>query len=141
MSETTFTDEQQQEHRAAFIRECRQKAWGVACHADFISTGLDKVMMEYEKLHGQHELHTEKIKEYETALDSHTKDNRDKRKALRERCTELAKTMEQLGANAQQGQQALQGLYQNVETNLALAAHAEGWEWKEALPANDRAAI
>jgi len=132
---STFTDKQQKAHRAAFIEECRQKAWSAACHADWISKGLDNVMAEYEKLQSQHELHTEKIKEYEAALDSHTKDNRDKRKALQERCGGLAKTMEQLRANMQQGQQALQGLYQNVESNLALAAHAEGWEWREVVSA------
>jgi hypothetical protein len=30
----TFTEEQQQEHWAAFIRECRQKAWRAVCHVD-----------------------------------------------------------------------------------------------------------
>jgi hypothetical protein len=30
------------------------------------------------------------------------------------------------------GQQAMQNLYQSVESNLALAAHAETWGWKEA---------
>ena len=130
----TFTEEEQKLHRDLFIEECRQKAWGAACNAEWISKGLDKVMAEYEKLQSQHELHTEKIKEYETALDSHTKDNRDKRKALQSRCAGIAKTMEALQANMQQGQQALRGLYQNVETNLELAKHAEGWEWKEAAP-------
>jgi hypothetical protein len=31
----------------------------------------------------------------------------------------------------QQGQQALNGLHQSIEGGLALAKHAETWEWKE----------
>jgi hypothetical protein len=38
--------------------------------------------------------------------------------------------MEVMGRNVQQGQQALQGLYQSVEASLQLAEHAEQWAWK-----------
>jgi hypothetical protein len=34
----------------AFIDECRQKAWGAACHADWISKGVDDIMAHYQKL-------------------------------------------------------------------------------------------
>jgi Skp family chaperone for outer membrane proteins len=128
---STFTNEQQELHRDQFIKECRQKAWGAACHADWISTGLDKILAEFTKLSEENAKLGEEIKTLETALDSHTKDNRDARKSLQERRAVLLKTMDAFQANMQQGQQVLNGLYQNVESNLALAAHAEGWEWKE----------
>jgi hypothetical protein len=35
--------------------------------------------------------------------------------------------------NHEEGQRAMQNLYQSIESNLALAKHAEKWEWKEAL--------
>jgi hypothetical protein len=39
---TTFTIGQQQNHRHAFIKECRQKASGAACHADWIAKQVDQ---------------------------------------------------------------------------------------------------
>src|ERR1700730_7409753 len=33
-------------------------------------------------------------------------------------------------ARMQQGQQVLNYLHQNIESNLARAKHTEGWEWK-----------
>jgi len=36
-----------------------------------------------------------------------------------------------LGQNMSQALQAMQQLYASVESALALAAHAEGWTWKE----------
>src|ERR1700736_6113271 len=36
-----------------------------------------------------------------------------------------------ISKSAQQGQQAMTQLLQSVESSLALAAHAEKWEWKE----------
>lgn len=41
--------------------------------------------------------------------------------------------MEAIGKNHQQGQAAVAGFYQSIEANLALAKHAETWEWKEAI--------
>lgn len=127
----TFTDDQQKEHRDAFIRECRQKAWGARCHADWISKQLDTIMAEYQKLQTEDRGLEAEIKALEIAPDYHTVENRNKRKALQERRNAIAKAMEAIGANVQQGQQALQGLYQSVEASLQLAAHAEGWGWKE----------
>jgi hypothetical protein len=62
----------------------------------------------------------------------HTVENRDKRKSLQERRNMLAKQMQGLQMAMQQGQQALNGLHQSIEGSLALAKHAETWEWKEA---------
>jgi uncharacterized protein YgiM (DUF1202 family) len=79
---------------------------------------LDKVLAEYTKLkEGDTKLEGE-IKALETAADSHTKDNRDKRKALQERRNTLAKQMQAVGESHTQGQQALNGLYQSVEASL-----------------------
>jgi chromosome segregation ATPase len=127
-----FTDDQQKEHREAFIRECRQKAWGARCHADWVSTGLDKILAEYEKLKAEDVRHVAEIKKLEGALDHHTADNRAKRKGLQEKRNAIGKTMEALGRNMQQGQQALGGLYQSVQASLELAMHAEGWGWVDA---------
>ena len=66
------------------------------------------------------------------AIDSHIKDNRDARKQLQERRNVLAKQMEELGKAAENGQAIANSLCQNVESQLALAKHAETWEWKEA---------
>ena len=75
---------------------------------------------------------------YDTRLsvsrsDSHTKDNRDKRKVLQERRSTIAKGMQILQAEMQQGQQGLNGLHQSIEGSLQLAAYAQTWEWKEAV--------
>jgi hypothetical protein len=71
------------------------------------------------------------IKTQEVAVDSHTKDNRDKRKALQERRNTLAGQMNALGKAMQEGQRGLNGLHQSIEANLQLAKHAETWEWRE----------
>jgi hypothetical protein len=78
-----FTPEQQQQHRAAFINECRQKAWDARCHADRISSQLDKLVSDYGKLKTDEEKLAGEIKALETALDGHTKDNRGKPKGAR----------------------------------------------------------
>jgi chromosome segregation ATPase len=122
----TFTKKQQKDHREAFIHECRQKAWGAACHADWISNGLDTVMAEFQRLQDDDRALAEEIKALENAVDYHTVDNRDKRKALQERRNSLKNAMEAIAKSVQQGQQALSGLYQSIESNLQLAKHAEG---------------
>lgn len=128
---TTFTDVQQAQHRQAFIDECRQKAWGARCHAEWIGKGLDRLLLDYEKLLAEdHEL-GENIKKLDLAVDSHTKDNRLKRKELQERRNAIAKTTKALALNMQEGQKAMQGLHQGAESNLSLAAHAEEWQWKD----------
>jgi hypothetical protein len=51
----TFTAEQQQRHRETFIHDCRQKAWGAACHAHWIGAQLDKLIEDYGKLKAEDE--------------------------------------------------------------------------------------
>jgi len=132
----TFTEERQKKHRDAFIEDCHQKAWGAACHAEWISIQLDKLVEDARKLTAEDEKLDAEIKALDTAVDSHTKDNRDKRKAMQERRNTLAKGMQLLVKNMQDGQQALTGFHQSIEANLALAKHAETWEWKEASTGN-----
>ena len=127
----TFTSEQQKEHRQAFIKDCRQKAWDAACRAEWISRQLDKLIEDYGKLKAEDEKLEGEIKTLESALDYHTVENRGKRKSLQERRNTLAKGMAILTTEMQQGQQATHGLCQSIEANLELAAHAETWEWKE----------
>jgi hypothetical protein len=131
----TFTDDQQILHREGFIKECRQKAWGAACHADWISKSLDELLAHYRKLQAEDAQLAADIKEADGAVDYHTVDNRKRRKAMQERRNQLAKDMEAIGKSAQQGQQAMQGLLQSVVSALQLAKHAEAWEWKEVDPA------
>jgi chromosome segregation ATPase len=129
-----FSEKQQKEHRETFIHDCRQKAWGAACHANWIGAQLDKLIEDYAKLKKEDEAHDAEIKALEAAVDSHTKDNRDKRKALQERRNTLAKQMQALSMAMQEGQRGLNELHQSIEANLQLAKHAETWEWKEAQP-------
>jgi hypothetical protein len=51
----TFTAEQQQEHREAFIKDCRQRAWAAACRSEWIGKQLDKLVEDYAKLKAEDE--------------------------------------------------------------------------------------
>jgi hypothetical protein len=128
----TFTKSEQTKHRKAFIDECRQKAWGAACHADWISKGVDDILAHYQKLQAEDRALEEAIKAAEVPVDYHTVEDRNKRKSMQERRNTLAQQMKLVSENAQRGQQSLQQLYASMESNLALAKHAEEWEWKEA---------
>ena len=127
----TFTEQQQKDHRDAFIDDCKQKAWGAACHADWIGKQLDKLVADYSKFKAEDDKLDEEIKTLETAVDSHTKDNRDKRKALQERRATLSQNMQLLGQTVQNGNKEANRLHSSIESNLDLAKHAETWEWKE----------
>jgi len=127
----TFTDNQQHQHREAFIAECRQKAWGALCHAEWISKNLDDLLALYQKFQDEDRKLIAEMKIAETAIDYHTVENRTKRKAMQERRNKLAQDMKALGENIGRGQQSLAQIHQSVETNLQLATHAETWEWKE----------
>jgi chromosome segregation ATPase len=127
----TFTAAEQKKHREAFIHECRQKAWGAACHADWIVKSLDELLASYQKLQADDRRMEDEIKELEAAVDSHMRDNREKRKAIQERRNALAQQMQLIGQNIQRGQKGLNDLYQSAEANLQLATHAEKWAWKE----------
>jgi hypothetical protein len=127
----TFTEAQQKAHRKSFIEECRQKAWGAACHADWISKGIDRLLATYQKLQEEDRTLEADIKAAAEAIDYHTVENRERRKGMQERRNQLARDMKAIGENAQKGQQAMQQLLQSAETSLQLAKHAEEWEWKE----------
>ena len=131
----TFSAEQQQEHREAFIKDCRQRAWAAACRAEWIAKQLDKLVEDYTKLKAEDEKLEGEIKALEAAVDYHTVENRGKRKALQERRNTIAKGMKLLTAEIQQGQLGANELYQTIEASLQLAAHAETWEWKEVAKA------
>jgi hypothetical protein len=60
------------------------KAWGAACHADWIAKGVDKVIADYTNLKIEDGKLADQIKELEIPTDSNTKDNRDARKQLQE---------------------------------------------------------
>jgi hypothetical protein len=125
-----FTGDQEPQ-RSAFINECRQKAWGAACHADYISKQLDELIAQYAKFKEEDDTLAADSKELESAIDYHTVDNRNKRKEKQERRNQLARILQALSANMGQGQKALEQLQVSIESNLALAAHAEGWSWPE----------
>lgn len=127
----TFTDMQQKEHRKVFIAECRQKAWGAACHADFIAAGLDQLLDHFKKLQEEDRTLEADLKELQKAPDYHTVDNRNKQKAINEKRAELAKRIELVQASAREGQKVLADNLQAIDLNLRLAAHAETWEHKE----------
>jgi hypothetical protein len=95
------------------------------------------MLIGYQKLQDDDRALAEEIKTLETAIDYHTVENRNKRKELQERRNSLKGAMEAIGRNVQQGQQVLANLHQSIESNLALAKHAEGWEWKEVEPKSD----
>src|SRR5271169_1821408 len=100
----TFSDGQQQEHRDAFIKDCRQRAWAAACRAEWIGKQLDKLVEDYTKLKAEDERLEGEIKTLETAVDYHTVENREKRKRLQERRNTIAKGMQLLTKNMQDGQ-------------------------------------
>src|SRR6202453_5544144 len=92
----------------AFIDECRQKPGGAACHADWISKGVDDIMAHYQKLQAEDRALEEAIKAAEVAVDYHTVENRNKRKSMQERRNSLAQQMKRVSENAQRAQQSLQ---------------------------------
>ena len=128
-----FTLDEQKEHRASFIKDARARAWGAICHAEFVSKELDKLGETFEKYQKEAENCKEEAKKLETALDYHTVENREKRKALMVRVSELENTkITEIFEAMKKGQQAHQSLLQAAETALDLATHAETWEMKEA---------
>jgi hypothetical protein len=127
----TFTSRQQEQHRQTFLEDCRQKAWGAACNADYVGVQHDRLMADYEKLQNEDADLEAQIKALDSALDYHTKGNREKRRILQERRNTVTKQKDALLGTAVQLQQGMRQLYANFENNLILAKHAEAWEWKE----------
>jgi chromosome segregation ATPase len=131
MNLMTFDDKQQKENRQAFIDECRQKAWGAACHADWIGKSVDQLLADYKKLQEDDHTLEADIKDLDGRVDYHTVENRNKRKALQEKRNKIAEQLKFLGPVAQNGVKQMEQMQSSIETNLALAKHAETWEWKE----------
>lgn len=127
----TFTKPQQKARRKAFIEECRQKAWSCACHADWISKSIDEVLAHYQKLQAEDNQLEADIKELAAALDYHTVENREKRKAMQGLRDQRAQEMQITAQSAQRGRKAMQQLLASVESSLAFAKHAGRWQWKE----------
>jgi hypothetical protein len=88
-------------------------------------------MAHYQKLQAEDRAVEEAIKAADTAVDYHTLEYRNKRKSMQERRNTLAQQMKLISQNAQQGQRSLEQLCASMESNLALAKHAEAWEWRE----------
>jgi len=109
----SWTDAEQDEHRAAFIKECRRKAWGAACEADFIGKQADKLMAEYARF-------SEDRDALAASPDGHTVANREKRK-------QLVDGMKLIQESIAKGQERMQSLLVQSDNNLAVAKHAEGW--------------
>ena len=104
---------------------------GALCHAEWISKNLDYLLALHQKFQAEDAGLAAGIKEAETAVDYHTVENRNKRKAMQERRNKLASDMKALEENMQSGQQSLAQLHQSAETSLSLAAHAETWSWED----------
>ena len=66
----TFSNEQQQLARDLFIEECRPKAWGAACNADYVGNQHDKPMADYEKLQKEDAGLEVEIKALDSAIDT-----------------------------------------------------------------------
>jgi DNA anti-recombination protein RmuC len=107
------------------------RTWMAACHADWISKQVDQLIAHHQKLQEEDRTLEADTKELETALDYHTVENRQKRKAMQEKRNQLAQRMPLIAQNAQKGTQAMEQLLQSVESGLDLVKHAETWEWKE----------
>jgi hypothetical protein len=86
---------------------------------------------QYQKLSDETVGLGSETKTLQTSLDAHTKENHKKRKTLQTRRDDLAKAMETIAANTNEGQKAMLQLYASVESSLALAKHAQEWTWKE----------
>lgn len=139
----TFTAAEQKKHRTGFVEECREKAWGALCNADYIGKELDKLVSTYEKLRAEDTALGKEIDALQAEADSHTYDNRMKRKGIQERRDLIKQQSDGLATEMRQGQEAMARLQANAENNLALARFAEEWELKEveAAPAEPEAGV
>lgn len=127
----TFTSTQQLEHRTQFIEECRQKAWGAACHAEWISKNMDRLHERYNKLHADDTLLKGDLEKIAADPDKYSPENRAKKRDIESRREQLAADMKAIAPHAQEGQKALMNLRNSIESALELAKHAETWTWKE----------
>jgi hypothetical protein len=128
----TYTTEEQNEFRAAFIKEARQKSWGAICNADMLRAILDAGRTEYTKLEERVAALNAEIDASEKAVDYHTVENREKRKALTlDRNTLSNDLMPALTTEMQRMAKQHQQLLANAEMNFRLEAHAKEFSVKE----------
>jgi len=126
-----FNDQQQSEHRQAFTKDCMQKAWGAACHADWIQKSLDKLLAHYQALKAQDRELEERIKTNADGTNGHTKENRNLRADLQKKRSVIGTQMRLIAQNIQQGAATMQKMLDSVDQNLLLADHAQSWNWIE----------
>jgi hypothetical protein len=105
---------------------------GLPCRLD--RQGIDDLLAQHTKKQDEDKGPEAESETLKNALDSHTVENQQKRKAIQEKRDQLATAMKALAVNALAGQEATGNLRQSIETALALATHAEGWEWQEVEP-------
>jgi chromosome segregation ATPase len=126
-----FSDGEQIEHRESFIKDCMQKAWGAACHADWIQKSLDKLLAHYQSLKAQDRELDERMKTNADGVNGHTKENRNLRADLQKQRSGIDRQMRLIAQNVQQGATTMQKMLDSVDQNLLLADHAKGWSWIE----------
>jgi hypothetical protein len=126
-----FTEKQQKAHRQGFIDDCMDKAWGAACHADWISKSLTELVTEYQKLQAEDKALEAQITANAEGFNGHTVANRNKRNELQKRRNAIANTMKLVATNSQKGAETMQRLLDSVDQNLLLADFAKDWSWTE----------
>jgi len=132
-----FNQKEQTEHRKAFIADCMFKAWGAACHADWMQKSLNELIAQYQKLQAEDKALETEITANADGFNGHTVENRNKRNELQKRRTTIGNNMKLIATNTQQGAQAMQRLLDSVDQNLLLADHAKEWSWKEVETATE----
>jgi hypothetical protein len=93
---------------------------------------MDRMLADYKKLKEEDDTLNADIKELANALDYHTVDNKNKRKALQERRGQIGPQMEALLRSYQIRQNIMQELFNKSAMHLRLAERAETWEWRRA---------
>lgn len=126
-----FTKEEQEKYRKHFVEEARQKAWGCMCHADWALAKLDKVVASITKLEAEEKRVSEDLKALTDSPEYHTVENRGKIKALRDYLGTVKQQITVAQKRFKEGQDGVNGLYQNAESNLELEQHALTYLVKE----------
>jgi hypothetical protein len=128
---TRFNQKEQTEQRKAFVADCLNKAWGAACHADWMQKSLNELIAHYQKLQAEDKEVEAATNLNAASLDHHTVENRNKRAEMQKRRTNIANQMKLIAKNTQEGAAAMQRLLDSVDQNLLLADFAKDWSWVE----------
>jgi hypothetical protein len=126
-----FNEKEQTAQRKAFIADCIEKAWGAACHADWIQKSLNELVAHYQKLQAEDKEIEAVIKANAEGFDNHTVENRNKRAAMQKKRTDVGNQMKLIAENTREGGNAMRRLLDSVDQNLLLADFAKDWSWKE----------